>query len=146
MLVKWNPITDLDNTMKQFFPKPWLTTPFLTDQEVSEKGWSPAVDIYEEKDAWHITAHLPGMDLKDLSVDIKEAILTLRGTRTFEHKENEKDFTVREIQYGEFFRSFVLPKDVQTDSISAEYKNGVLTLRLPKGEESKPRQISIEAA
>jgi len=139
-------MTDLDNTMKQFFPKPWLHTPYWDNKELTEKAWSPAVDIYEETDAWKIEAQLPGMDLKDLSVDVKEEVLSLQGTRTHEHKENEKDFTVREVQYGAFTRSFVLPKDVKSDAITAEYKNGVLTLILPKGEETKPRHIAIEAA
>ena len=113
---------------------------------MAERSWTPAVNVYEGEKAWMVEAQLPGIDLKDVTVDVKEDVLTLKGTRTDKHSEAKKDYSVREIRYGAFSRTFVLPKGVDNESIKAEYKDGMLTVTLPKGKESQPRPIAIEAA
>ena len=146
MLTKWSPFSDLEPTMKQLFPKPWTFTPGWDDERVAEQTWNPAVNVYEGDKAWTVEAQLPGIDLKDVTVDVKEDVLTLKGTRSDKHGETKKDYSVREIRYGAFVRTFVLPKGIDSEAITAEYKDGMLTVTLPKGKDSQPRPIAIETA
>jgi HSP20 family protein len=105
--------------------------------------WAPAVDIYETENELVIKADLPEIDEKELDVRIENNTLTIRGERKFEQKVKEGSYLRTERTYGSFSRSFSLPNTVNTESIKAEYKNGVLTVELPKRAESKPRQVKV---
>jgi HSP20 family protein len=106
-------------------------------------SWSPAVDIYETEHELVVKADLPDVDEKDLDVRVENNILTIHGERKFEKKVNEDNYLRVERAYGSFSRSFSLANTVNTDAIMAEYRNGVLTLTIPKREEAKPKQIKV---
>ena len=106
-------------------------------------SWAPAVDIYETENELVIKADLPEINDKDLDVRIENNTLTIRGERKFEQKVKEGSYLRTERTYGSFSRSFSLPNTVNTETIKAEYKNGVLTVELPKRAESKPRQVKV---
>jgi HSP20 family protein len=105
--------------------------------------WAPAVDIYETENELVVKADLPDVNEKDLDVRIENNTLTIRGERKFEKKVEEENYLRVERTYGSFSRSFSLPNTVNSEAIKAEYKNGVLTVELPKRAESKPKQIKV---
>ncbi len=102
----------------------------------------PVVDINETKDNFVVKVELPGVDKKDVSVNIENGVLTIRGEKKVE-TEDKKCHRV-ECSYGSFIRSFTLPQSVKADEIEAEYKNGILNLTIPKSEEAKPKQIDVK--
>jgi HSP20 family protein len=105
--------------------------------------WSPAVDIFETENEIVVKADLPDVQEKDLDVRVENNTVTIRGERKFDREVNEDNYLRVERTYGTFTRSFSLPNTVNYDAIRAEYRNGVLTVRMPKREETKPRQIKI---
>jgi len=105
--------------------------------------WAPAVDIYETENELVLKADLPDINEKDLDVRVENNMLTIRGERKFEEKVKEDNYLRIERTYGSFSRSFSLPNSVNSEAIKAEYKNGVLTVELPKRAESKPKQVKI---
>lgn len=105
--------------------------------------WAPAVDIFETENELVIKADLPEISEKDLDVRVENNTLTIHGERKFEQKVKEGSYLRTERSYGSFSRSFSLPNTVNTDAIKAEYKNGVLTIELPKRAESKPKQVKV---
>jgi HSP20 family protein len=105
--------------------------------------WAPAVDIYETENELVVKADLPDVNEKDLDVRIENNTLTIRGERKFEKKVDEENYLRVERTYGSFSRSFSLPNTVNSEAIKAEYKNGVLTVELPKRAESKPKQVKV---
>jgi len=106
-------------------------------------SWAPAVDIYETENELVMKADLPDINEKDLDVRVENNMLTIRGERKFEQKVKEENYLRIERTYGSFSRSFSLPNTVSTETIKAEYKNGVLTVEMPKRAESKPKQVKI---
>jgi HSP20 family protein len=105
--------------------------------------WAPAVDIYETENELVLKADLPDINEKDLDIRVENNMLTVRGERKFEQNVKEDNYLRIERTYGAFSRSFSLPNTVNPETIGAEYKNGVLTVTLPKREESKPRQVKV---
>ena len=105
--------------------------------------WAPAVDIYETENELVLKADLPAISEKDLDIRVENNMLTIRGERKFESEVREDNYLRIERTYGSFSRSFSLPNTVNAEAIHAEYKNGVLTVNLPKREESKPRQVKV---
>jgi HSP20 family protein len=108
--------------------------------------WAPPVDIYETENELVVKADLPDLQEKDIDVRVENNTLTIRGERKFEKDVNEDDYLRVERTYGSFMRSFSLPNMVSSESIRAEYRNGVLTLHMAKREESKPKQIKISVS
>ncbi len=106
---------------------------------------APALDISEDKGSLRVTAELPGMDKKDIAIEVKEGILTIRGEKKMEEESKDRNFHRIERRYGSFYRALALPETVDTARVEASFKNGVLTLSLPKREESKPKTITIKA-
>jgi HSP20 family protein len=110
------------------------------------RGWVPPVDIFESDDnAVVLKAELPEMKRDDINVTFENNVLTLKGERMFHPETRRENYQRLERQYGTFTRSFTLPATVDASRISASYKDGVLTVRLPLREEARPRQISIAA-
>ena len=105
--------------------------------------WAPAVDIYETENELVVKADLPDINEKDIDIRVENNMLTIRGERKFEQKVKEDNYLRVERTYGAFSRSFGLPNTVNTEAIHAEYKNGVLTVNLPKRAESKPKQVKV---
>jgi len=111
--------------------------------ESSITTWAPTVDIYETEHELVVKADLPDIKPEELDIRVENNILTIRGERKFEKKVNESNYLRVERSYGSFSRSFSLANTVNTEAIKAEYKNGVLTLTVPKREEAKPKQIKV---
>jgi HSP20 family protein len=120
-----------------------LFRPERHEDGVGLGAWSPAVDMFEKDDKFVIKAELPGLDKKDVNVDLQNGVLTLKGERKHESEVKEENFYRREMSYGKFMRSFRLPADVDADKIRAEFQNGLLTVEVPKPEEHKPKQIKV---
>ncbi|HXE76493.1 MAG TPA: Hsp20/alpha crystallin family protein [Candidatus Xenobia bacterium] len=105
--------------------------------------WAPAVDIVETDNEIVLKADLPGIDPKDVDVQVHDGTLTLKGERKFESDVKEDNYRRIERTYGAFVRSFSLPQTVDSERVSASYRNGVLELKLPKRPEAKPKQIKV---
>ena len=106
-------------------------------------SWAPAVDIYETENELVVNADLPGIDEKDLDIQVENDTLSIRGERKFDQKVNEDHYLRVERTYGSFSRSFGLPNTVNKEAVKAHYRSGVLTVELPKRAESKPKQIRV---
>lgn len=113
------------------------------DEDLASSTWLPAVDIAEDADRIVVTAEIPGMKQEDIDINFNGGILTIRGDRELEKEKNERSYHRLERAYGSFARSFTLPRTVDTDRITASYRDGVLEIVVPKKEEAKPKQIKI---
>jgi len=111
--------------------------------EANLTTWAPPVDIYETEHELVVKADLPDVKPEDLDIRVENNILSIRGQRKFEKKINEDNYLRVERAYGSFSRSFSLANTVNTEAIKADYKDGVLTLSVPKREEAKPKQIKV---
>lgn len=111
----------------------------------SEKGVTPAFDISETDKEIHVKAELPGMDPNEIEITLTGDLLTIKGEKKEEKEEKGQNFHRRERRYGSFSRSFRLPVEVKADSINAGYKDGVLTVTMPKAEEEKGRRIEVKS-
>ena len=114
-----------------------------TSDEANLTTWAPAVDIYETEHELVVKADVPDVKPEELDIRVENNILTIRGERKFEKKVNEDSYLRVERSYGSFSRSFSLANTVNAEAINADYKNGVLTLSIPKREEAKPKQIKV---
>jgi HSP20 family protein len=140
---RWEPFGGL-STLHDQVNRLFNETRFRRQGEESElTTWAPPVDIYETPNELVVKADLPDLQEKDIDVCVENNLLTIRGERKFEKSVSEENYLRVERSYGSFSRSFSLPNAVNTESIHAEYKNGVLTVNLPKREESKPRQVKV---
>jgi HSP20 family protein len=117
----------------------------VLNEPQANRPWSPAVDVYETENELVLKADLPDVDAKNVDVRVENLTLTISGERKFEKTGNEKGFHRLERSYGNFTRSFAVPNTFDTENVAAGFKNGVLTVKLPKKEAAKPRQIKIEA-
>ncbi len=144
-LVRWEPFgrdfARMANRLNRAFD------PRFEDTDRESLGiWNPPVDIFEEKDELVLKAELPGMKKEDIEVRIENNVLTLQGERKRESETKEDGYYRSERAYGTFSRSFSLPTSLDTSKIGAEYKDGILTVSLPKAEEAKPKQIDVKVA
>jgi len=121
---------------------------YLRDEDTGFRGsWAPAVDIFEtETHDLVLKAELPGMTREDIEVIVENSTLVLKGSKTFDAAVKEENYRRVERTYGTFHRSFTLPNTVDASKVTADYKNGVLTVKLPFREEAKPRTINVEVA
>jgi HSP20 family protein len=141
LLTRWEPTreyTNLQNQMNRL-----LAGLGPASDDLMSTGFVPAVDIYEDEHAITLKVEVPGIEEKDIDVQLENQTLTLRGERKFEKEEKEENFHRIERRYGSFTRSFTLPNTVDSENVKAEYANGVLSIRLPKRAEAKPRQIKV---
>jgi len=116
----------------------------MLSEPQTNRPWAPAVDIYETENELVLKADLPDVDLKDIDVRVENQTLTIAGERKFEKQESGKGYHRIERNYGTFVRSFSLPNTFDTEHIAADFKNGVLSVTLPKKEAAKPRQVKVE--
>ena len=116
----------------------------MLSEPQTNRPWAPAVDIYETENELVLKADLPDVDLKDIDVRVENQTLTISGERNFEKKDTTKGYHRIERNYGSFVRSFSVPNSFDTENIGAEFKNGVLSVTLPKKEAAKPRQVKVE--
>ena len=136
----WHELDQLTNRLSQLF---------ADDMPASANGgsWMPAVNIEESGDELVLSAEVPGMTRDDIDVEVENNILTIRGEKSEERREGDegKRYHLWERRYGSFQRSFTLPRTVRAEDIAAEYRDGVLTVRMPKAPEAKSRKIQIGA-
>ena len=147
-MTRWNPFAEfediLDRYNRQMAGRD--TTPATNgNREILQKtDWAPSVDITENKDAFVITAELPGIRKEDDKVSVHDGVRTMQGQRNFETTEDDAKRHRVERFYGHFARSFTLPEHVDDENIKANYHDGVLELTLAKQEKAKPRAIEVE--
>jgi HSP20 family protein len=148
-LIKWrgketDPFKDLLDIQRDAEKLFNLTWEALPDRLAKEAVWSPSVDVEEDKDSIVVKADLPGVKQADIDVSVNADILTIRGERKQEEESKEKKFHRIERFYGSFTRSLALPDYVDSSKISAQYKDGILQVTIPKTEKAKPKQIKVE--
>jgi HSP20 family protein len=129
---------EIDQMFNTFFPSPvW---------QDNHCAFVPAVDIHETADEFTLTLELPGVEKKDIKVGVEENVLTISGERKFQREDKDGAYIRSEIQSGSFSRSFSLPKTVDSGKISADFKDGLLTVKLGKAEKAKPKEIEIKVS
>jgi HSP20 family protein len=143
-IVRYDPFRDL-RTLQEEVNRLFSSnlTPSFGEEGIGRGAWNPNVDIYENKDQIVLEAELPGMNREDFELTVENNVITLRGERRFEKKDDADNYHRVERAYGSFSRSFTLPQVVSGDGATAEYRNGVLRVTLPKREEAKARRIEI---
>lgn len=148
-IVRWldpfRDLTSIQERMNQIFEDALARTRGR-DEGLRTGMWTPAVDIYEKNDAVVVKAELPGVERDQISVEVKDGILTLRGERKFERDVKEESYHRIERSYGTFLRSFSLPVSVDQEKVKAKFKDGVLEVELPKKEQAKPKQITVDVS
>jgi len=148
-ITRWNPGKDLLNIEKEFnrlFNS--FGGRFGTNKEDDEKlenaVWMPLTDIIEDKDSYKLNLDLPGVKKEDVKLSYNQGTLTISGERKQESESKDAKFHRIERSYGSYYRSFTLPEKIKEDEIQAEFKDGTLTITIPKAEEVKPKEIAIQ--
>lgn len=131
---------EIDRMFGRFFPSQSQSDDGASEQAV----WAPRTDLVESEDAYRIHLDLPGMSKDDLKINYQDNQLTVSGERTSDRSDENEEYVRVERSFGHFYRAFTLPRTVSAEDISATYENGVLTVRVPKTDEVKPRQIDIQ--
>lgn len=138
----WRPFRDLEEWERRFedlLGRPTWRLP------VEERGWMPAVDVFEKNDKFIVKAEVPGMKEEDIDVSVVGDTLTIKGERKTETEVKEEDYYRCERSYGSFYRSIPLPSAVDASKIEASYEDGLLEVTLPKKAEVKPKKIAVSA-
>jgi HSP20 family protein len=138
---RWDPFEEL-TTLRNRMDRLW--TRVTAENEPVMANWTPTSDVLETKDEIVIKAELPGIEEKDVEIQIENGVLTIQGERKAEKETEDKGFRRVERAYGSFFRSFTLPPNVEAEKIAANFNNGLLEVHMPKKEGAKPRAIKVE--
>ena|SRR5687768_3221516 len=141
---RWDPFRDLSvlqERMNRLFED--AGRGYRGDEAAATTTWSPAVDIFETETEIMVKAELPGIERKDIALNLDNNVLTLKGERKFEKETRQENYHRIERSYGVFSRAFSIPAIVDEEKIRADYKDGILTIALPKKEQVKPKQIKI---
>jgi HSP20 family protein len=144
-ITRWDPFRDLSllqERMNRVFEDAAVRG-WKNDEPSATTSWSPAVDIYETDNEIMVQAELPGVDRKDIALQLENNVLTLKGDRRFEKETNQENYHRIERSYGGFSRAFTIPTVVDEDKIRADYRDGILKIALPKKEQVKAKQIKI---
>jgi HSP20 family protein len=144
-MTKWDPFKDLltlQDRMNRLFDDS-MRGVRQTDEGLAGAVWSPAVDIYETDNEVVLKAEVPGVNQKDIDIQVENNTLTLLGERKIDKETVRENYHRIERSYGSFVRSFTLPGTVDQEKIRADYKDGVLKIEMPKREETKPKQIKV---
>jgi HSP20 family protein len=141
-ITPWRPFRDLEEWERRFddlFGRPLWRLP------VEERGWMPAVDVFEKEDRFIVKAELPGMKEEDIDVSVVGDTLSIRGEKQTETEVKDEDYYRCERSYGSFYRSIPLPSNVDAGKIEASFEDGVLDVALPKSAKVKPKKIAVSA-
>lgn len=144
-LVRWDPFREVV-TLQERVNRVFSDLYGRSASEDLSGRWTPAVDIFESPEALVLKAELPDVKREDIHITVENGLLTLSGERKVDSDVRQEQYHRIERSYGAFSRSFSLPSTVDGSDASADYKNGVLTIRLPRREDAKPKQIDIQAA
>jgi HSP20 family protein len=148
-IVRWDPFRELEemsDRLNRVFSRSNLATTSAGKEGFFSFDWTPSVDIAETAEAFEIKAELPDVKKEDVKVSVEDGELRISGERKQEKEEKGKKFHRTERSYGSFMRSFTLPENVDDSKLTAEYKDGLLNVRLPKTEKAKPKAIAIKVA
>src|SRR5678809_42847 len=147
---RWNPFNDHDRHELESQLATLLSTREPTanggKEALTVAQWSPLVDITEDEKEYLIKAELPDMKKEDVHLTVEHEVLAISGERTFEKEEQGKKYHRIERAYGSFVRSFSLPEDADGSKVSADFKDGMLHVHLPKSQKAKPKAIEIKVA
>ena len=150
-IIRFNPVRDLLNVEREFNrmfksieDRFGIYKKEDYDEEYENAVWSPMTDIYEDKDEYKMKADLPGIKKEDVKISYSDGKLSISGER--EQEEESMDAKCHRVErtFGKYYRSFTLPKEIKEDKIKADFKNGQLTVTIPKAEEVKPKEIAIK--
>ena len=145
-LVRFNPnrkIANFKSPMEHLFDD-FFGDRFWGERKDLTRGWNPRVDVFEEADQIVMKAELPGVDKDKIAVDVNGRVLTVKGERSSDDEVKQEDFYRRERSCGRFERSFTLPDETDSEKIKADYKDGVLTLNIPKPDAGKTKRITVQ--
>lgn len=143
-IIRWDPFRDLTtlrDRMNRLFEEAF--TGRGEEKELVSSTWSPSVDIRETDKELILTAELPGVEEKDIDIEVEDNILTIKGKREIEKETKEEEYHRIERSYGSFYRSFTLPAYVQQEKIKAEHEDGLLRIAMPKKSELKPKKVKV---
>lgn len=147
-LVRWDPLRELEDMserLNRMFARP-TSTRQNGKEALTVADWIPQVDISEADQEYVITAELPGLRKEDVKITLEDGVLTVQGERKHEKEEKGTRYHRVERSYGSFVRSFTLPDVIEETNVAAEFKDGVLSIRLPKSEKAKPKAIEVKVA
>jgi HSP20 family protein len=142
-LTRWEPLelADVENRLSRFFGR---RTNGRERDDIALADWEPVADITEDDKEYVIKAELPDLKKEDVKVTVENGVLTIAGERRFEQEEKKKKYHRVERAYGTFVRSFALPDLADADKVKAEFKDGMLTVHVPKSEKAKSRQVDVK--
>ena len=149
-LVKFNPMRDLVDVEREFgkmfnaLENRFGISRSKVDEEYENAVWMPLTDIYEDKDSFTLKLDLPGIKKEDVKISFVDGKLSISGERVQENESKDAKCHRIERSYGKYYRSFNLPENIVSDKINAEFKDGQLTVSIPKAEEAKPKEIEIK--
>ncbi len=148
MMTRWNPfkeLEDMEKRLSSYFGRPGISTE-SGKEAMTVAEWSPHVDITEDDKEYVIKADLPEVKKEDIKLTVQDNVMSISGERKYEKEEKGKKYHRVERAYGSFMRSFTLPEDADGSKVNAEYKDGVLNVRLPKSEKAKPKSIEVKVS
>lgn len=146
-ITRWDPFRELDdlqNRLNTMFGRSPVKKEGEKQEALTVADWAPLVDIAEDDKEYLIKAEVPGMNKEGIKVGVQDDVLTISGERKYEKEEKDKKFHRIERAYGSFARSFTLPEDSDGEKITAEFKDGILNVRLPKTAKVKPKQVEVK--
>jgi HSP20 family protein len=146
-LIRWEPareVASLQQEMNRLFSSFFDTPAPGAGNGETLRRWVPAMDLVETDDAFVLKADLPGLDENDVKLEVEDNVLTVAGERKAEHEEKREGYYRVERAYGAFRRSLTLPEGVDPEAVTAGFSKGVLSVRIPKPEDRKPRRVSIK--
>ena len=146
LLTRWDPMQDIQEYEKRL--SSWMGRSALTKDRDKESmrvmEWAPVVDITEDDKEYLIKADLPEVKKEDVKISVEDGVLAISGERKYEKEEKGKKYHRVERSYGSFERSFSVPADAEDEKVSAQFKEGVLLVHLPKGETGKTKRLQIK--
>jgi HSP20 family protein len=148
MMTRWNPFKELEEMEKRVSPY-WGRSAGRTEagkEAMTVAEWSPLVDITEDEEEYVIKAELPDVKKENIKLTVEDNVMSISGERKYEKEEKGKKYHRVERAYGSFLRSFTLPDAADGSKVNAEYKDGVLNVRLPKSEKAKPKSIEVKVS
>jgi len=145
-LVRWDPFRELEDMslrLNRMFNHP-VQSQTNGKETIVVADWAPSVDVSETDAAYQIKAEIPDVKKEDMKVTLEDGVLTIQGERKQEREETGRKYHRVERSYGSFARSFTLPELVDEEKVKADFKDGILTLQLPKSEKAKPKSIEVK--
>ena len=144
-LDRWKELEDMEKRLSTYLGRPAVQTE-TGKEAMTVAEWSPLVDITEDEKEYLIKADLPEVKKEDVKLTVQDDVMSISGERKYEKEEKGKKYHRVERAYGSFMRSFTLPEDADGSKVSAEYKDGVLNVHLPKSEKAKPKSIEVKVS